>query len=74
MAGDEHLDDWAVLEHLSALVDKSLVVAESGEPPRYRLLESARAFALEQLAEAEETAGTRRRHALGIRALPATGR
>ena len=65
VAGDEHLDDWAVLESLSALVDKSLVVAESGEPPRYRLLESARAFALEQLAEGE-TADTLRRHALGM--------
>ena len=47
---------------MSALVDKSLVVAEPGEPPRYRLLESARAFALEQLAEGETT-NTLRRHA-----------
>jgi predicted ATPase len=65
VAGDADLDDWAVLESLSALVDKSLVVAEPGEPPRYRLLESARAFALEQLAEGE-TADILRRHALGM--------
>ena len=68
VAGDEELDEWEVLEHLSALVDKSLVVAEPGEPPRYRLLESARAFALEHLAEGGdgEMADTLSRHALGI--------
>ena len=62
VAGDEQLDEWSVLDHMSALVDKSLVVAEPGEPPRYRLLESARAFALEQLAEGETT-NTLGRHA-----------
>lgn len=66
VAADDLVDDWAVLDHLSALVDKSLVVADAGEVPRYRLLESARAFALEQLA-AGETALTLRRHALAMR-------
>ena len=66
VAGDEHLDDWAVLESLSALVDKSLVVAESGEPPRYRLLETTRAFAIERLAVAGETASLLRRHAQAL--------
>ena len=51
VARDDQLDEWAVLDRLSALVDKSLVVADTGEPPRYRLLESARIFALEHLAE-----------------------
>ena len=60
VASDQDLDEWAVLDHLSALVDKSLVVADTGEPPRYRLLESARAFALEQLAEAESDEVLRR--------------
>jgi predicted ATPase/DNA-binding winged helix-turn-helix (wHTH) protein len=65
VAGDAQLDEWAVLDHLSALVDKSLVVAEAGDVPRYRLLESARAFALEQLAASEtaETDETLKRHA-----------
>jgi predicted ATPase/DNA-binding winged helix-turn-helix (wHTH) protein len=62
---DEQLDEWAALDHMSALVDKSLVVADAGESPRYRLLESARAFALEQLAEGE-TADALRRHAVGM--------
>ena len=55
-----------MLDHLSALVDKSLVVADAGDAPRYRLLESARAFALEQLA-AGETADMLKRHALVMR-------
>ena len=66
VASDAQLDEWAVLDQLSALVDKSLVVADAGEAPRYRLLESARAFALEQLA-AGETADMLRRHAVAMR-------
>jgi predicted ATPase len=66
VASDAHLDEWAVLDHLSALVDKSLVVADAGDAPRYRLLESARAFALEQLA-AGETADILKRHAEAMR-------
>ena len=53
-------DDWQLLDHLGALVDKSLVNVEPGEPPRLRLLESARAFAAEQLAAAGEGEAARR--------------
>jgi predicted ATPase/DNA-binding winged helix-turn-helix (wHTH) protein len=70
VAGGDALDEWAVLDHLSALVEKSLVVAEAGDPPRYRLLESTRAYALEQLATGE-MAETLQRHALAIRDLMA---
>ena len=56
-------DEWAVLDALSHLVDKSLVVAEGGDRPRYRLLETTRAFALERLAEAGRTAEIVERHA-----------
>jgi predicted ATPase/DNA-binding winged helix-turn-helix (wHTH) protein len=66
VAADAQLDEWAVLDHLSALVDKSLVVMDAGDAPRYRLLESARAFALERLA-AGETADALMRHALAMR-------
>lgn len=59
---ESDLDEWAVIELLGALVEKSLVVADDGEPQRYRLLESARAFALEQLASAGETHALTRRH------------
>jgi predicted ATPase/DNA-binding winged helix-turn-helix (wHTH) protein len=66
MIVDMNLDEWDVLEHLGALVDKSLVSAEPGEPPRFRLLESARAYALEKLSEAGELDATRRRHAQAV--------
>ncbi len=57
------IDEWAVLEHLGTLVEKSMVVAEGDDRPRYRLLETARAYALERLAQAGETEALTRRHA-----------
>jgi predicted ATPase/DNA-binding winged helix-turn-helix (wHTH) protein len=63
VAADERLDRWKVLDLLGHLVDKSLVVADGGEAPRYRLLETTRAFALEQLAAANETPLLLRAHA-----------
>ena len=53
-AGDD-FDPWTVLDHLGALVDKSLVISEACAAPRYRLLESARAFARERIELAHET-------------------
>lgn len=67
--GDEQLDAWEVLDHLGALVDKSLVIADPSEPPRYRLLESVRAYALEKLRDAGETDATRERHARAMLAM-----
>jgi predicted ATPase/DNA-binding winged helix-turn-helix (wHTH) protein len=64
---DEARDDWAVLDALGGLVDKSLVVAEGAGEPRYRLLETTRAFALESLAAAGETEALLRRHAAAMR-------
>ncbi len=66
---DAQLDEWAVLDHLGALVDKSLLVADPTEPPRYRLLESARAYASEKLQDAGEINSTRERHARAMLAL-----
>ena len=56
------VDEWAVLDLLGSLVERSLVVALWGEPPRYRLLESTRALALEQLEAAGETVPVNDRH------------
>ena len=69
VATDARIDEWAALDHLGALVDKSLVVAETSAEPRYRLLETTRAFALAKLHEQGETAGTLRRHAEAMGAL-----
>ena len=56
-------DPWRSIDHLATLVNRSLVVLEQREPPRYRLLESARAYALQRLEAAGETAATLERHA-----------
>ena len=68
VASGPQQDEWATLDLLSSLVEKSLVVAAVGEPPRYRLLESARAFAAERLAASGEMSERRRRHALAVAA------
>ena len=64
---DERSDSWQVIDALSSLVDKSLVAVEGKDEPRYHLLESARAFALEKLEEAGEMAAVQRRHAMYFR-------
>ena len=58
------IDGWAVLDHLGALVEKSLVAVEhhEGGEMRYRLLETMRQYALERLAESGEQHATRERH------------
>jgi hypothetical protein len=64
LCSDGAMDEWAVLDQVAALVNKSLVVLDGGGAgQRYRLLESARAYALEQLAAARLTQATLRRHA-----------
>ena len=65
-----------VLDHLVTLVDQSLVQRDApdawGEGIRFRLLETIRAFALEQLTNDGRERETRRRHALAYLALAET--
>jgi predicted ATPase len=68
VAGDAGIDAFDVVDHLGTLVDHSLVEVGAGERPRYRLLQTMRAFALQQLALAGETEAVRRRHALAVEA------
>ncbi len=64
VCSDEAIEAWDVLDLLSALVDKSLVVAELTETEqRYRLLESTRQYALERLQKSGELERVQRRHA-----------
>ena len=59
------VEEGEVLDLLSELVEKSLVVAESaeGRRARYRMLEPIRQYALEKLKEGGEGAEVRRQHA-----------
>ena len=65
-------DEWPVLEALTSLVDKSLVIADAGErEERYRILEPIREYAWEKLGEAGEVEPAQRRHAEALLALAA---
>ncbi len=61
----EPVESEDVLDLLSQLVDKSLVMTEAkaGGTLRYRMLEPVRQYALERLVEGGEAEETRRRHA-----------
>jgi predicted ATPase/DNA-binding winged helix-turn-helix (wHTH) protein len=63
VVGEPGDDEWALLETLGTLADKSLVSVDPGSVPRYRLLESTRAFALDRLSSAGEALVIRDRHA-----------
>jgi len=64
---DATIDEWAAIDALGALVDRSLVEVEPSRLPRYRLLESTRAHALLKLGEdAAELAATQRAHAAAM--------
>ena len=64
VASDETIDEFAVTDLLSHLVARSLVVAETtGSGSRYRLLETARTYALAKLAATGESERIARRHA-----------
>ena len=65
------LDRFGVLDALDVLVDRSLVTMLSigdDREPRYRLLESPRAYALERLEAAGERTALQRRHAYAVAA------
>ena len=63
-------DGGDIVEPLVSLVDKSLVLTETvDDDVRYRLLDSTRLYALEQLQERGEHGSLARRHALSYLAL-----
>jgi predicted ATPase len=59
----ETLDAIDIIDPISSLVEKSLVVAGAEEIQRYRFLESTLAFALEKLEQSGERDALARRHA-----------
>jgi predicted ATPase len=59
----EVIEDWEVLDLLTSLADKSLVVAEQSEgQTRYRLLETVRQYARDRLRESGEGEAVQERH------------
>lgn len=66
---DERIDEWAAVDALGGLVDRSLVAVGDSEPIRYRLLESPRALALERLRAAGEEKPLVARHARVVAAV-----
>ncbi|MGW4153602.1 AfsR/SARP family transcriptional regulator [Micromonospora chersina] len=70
VCGDDPVTD--VLDGLSALVDKSLVVAGGTGEPRYRMLETIREYGLDRLNEAGEADAVRRAHAAEFLSLAET--
>ena len=66
VAGGGELERYQVLDQLTLLVDKSLVVAfdsgVTGGRTRYRLLETVRQYALEKLGESGDADAVRARH------------
>ena len=64
VCGDETLDEWRVFELLSSLVTKSLVVTDAaGDVQRYRMLNSIRDYAREQLDGSGEFEQAASKHA-----------
>ena len=66
VCGDGDIEPYQVLDQLTLLVDKSLVVAHESSVrsgcTRYRLLETVRQYALEKLGESGEADAVRSRH------------
>ncbi|WP_228535426.1 BTAD domain-containing putative transcriptional regulator [Nocardia sp. BSTN01] len=56
------VEQWEVLELLTALTEKSLLLTAADSEPRYRMLETIRRYADDRLVEAGESEPLRRQH------------
>lgn len=70
--GQDAVEQADVLELLTALTEKSLLVAEPGRAPRYRMLGTIKEYAAQRLAEAGETDLARQAHLAYFTDLAAT--
>ncbi|MEV0232120.1 BTAD domain-containing putative transcriptional regulator [Nonomuraea sp. NPDC050786] len=62
VCGDEASDGEQVLDVLTSLIEKSLLLADGDGAPRYRMLNTIREYAAQRLAEAGESEPARRAH------------
>jgi predicted ATPase/class 3 adenylate cyclase len=66
VCSDNMLEGFAVVDAISELVEKSMVVVDREGASRYRMVEPLRQYALERLVAAGEVEATRDRHAAWI--------
>lgn len=72
VCGDrEGCDEFHVLDELTSLADKSLLIATPALTTRYRMLETIREFASRKAAESNDAASSARRHAAYMGAVAA---
>ena len=69
--GDEPLDEVELLDKLTRLVDRSLVIVDRGASTRFRMLETIRQYAREKLIAAGEVERLADRHFAAFAALAA---
>ena len=69
--GDEPLDEVELLDRLTRLVDRSLVIVDRGPSTRFRMLETIRQYAREKLIAAGEVERLGDRHFAAFAALAA---
>ncbi|WP_063061592.1 BTAD domain-containing putative transcriptional regulator [Nocardia sienata] len=69
---DSGVEQWEVLELLTALTEKSLLLTAAETEPRYRMLDTIRQYARDRLAESGETDAARRAHLAYFTDLAAT--
>jgi predicted ATPase/DNA-binding SARP family transcriptional activator/tetratricopeptide (TPR) repeat protein len=69
VVADPAMRPGEVLDVVGRLVERSMVVVEPGPTTRYRMLETLRQYAAEQLAETGESEELARRHAAYFRSL-----
>lgn len=66
------VEQWEVLELLTALTEKSLLLIAADDGPRYRMLDTIRQYARDRLVEADEADSARRAHLAYFTGLAAT--
>lgn len=67
VGSDATIESWETADLAASLIDKSLLTLDPEGQPRYRLLETPRAFAVEQLAQADDARAVHIRHAAFMR-------
>ncbi|WP_254206414.1 BTAD domain-containing putative transcriptional regulator [Nocardia alni] len=69
---DSAIEQWEVLDLLTALTEKSLLLIADDSGPRYRMLDTIRQYARERLEQAGESEPARRAHLEHFTTLAAT--